>query len=136
VGLFLAACAPFSRHPKSSALMIDCQYKINGHIHLHVSEERGSATLVSRYIPKSAQTHADDLRQGIESEGRMINPGNNLLKIDIFLLNDQLGETPGETVFISINKNGGSQIEAKAVTSGAVRLIDSGTCMVPKNHGV
>ena len=48
----------------------------------------------------------------------------------MFLLNDRLGEHPGETVRIMVAEDGQARIEARA-PRGGVRTIDTGVCIVP-----
>lgn len=99
---------------------------------MHVSEKRGAVTLVSRYTPGATRSHSDDLRRGLESEGRLISPDANRFKFELFLLNDHFGEKPGEVVFVDVSEDGGTRMVARAA-SGSTRVIDSGTCKLP--HG-
>ncbi|MCP9805309.1 hypothetical protein KBY71_02085 [Cyanobium sp. T1B-Tous] len=124
---FLAACSANIPAEDSGSLMIDCVFETNRHVHMHVSEKRGAVTLVSRYTPGSTKSHSEDLRRGLESEGRIISSRDHRLKSELFLLNDHFGEKPGEVVFVEVRDDGISRMEAKAV-SGAIRQIDSGTC--------
>jgi hypothetical protein len=110
--------------------MVDCQFRANKHIHMHVSEERSAVTLVTNYTPGDASTHFEDLRRGVESKGRLIGPDGNRFRIEMFLLNDHFGESPGEVVRIQIGGDGKSRIEAKG-EGGVIRVIDSGTCELP-----
>ena len=107
--------------------MLDCLFETNRHLHLHVAEQRRSATLVSGYQPGSKASHAEDLRQGRESEGRLITPGGSRFRLELFLLNDQFGEKPGEVVLVRVDRDGRSRLEARN-QQGQIRLLDFGTC--------
>ena len=107
--------------------MVDCLFENNRHLHLHVSEPRRSATLVSHYRPGAHASHAEDLRQGRESEGRLREPGASRFLIELFLLNAPLGEKPGEVVVVRVDADGRSRMEARA-GDGSRRVIDYGTC--------
>lgn len=107
--------------------MLDCLFETSRHLHLHVAEERNSATLVSRYQPGMRASHAEDLRQGLESEGRLIAPEGGRFRLELFLLNDRFGEKPGEVVMVQVDGDGRSRIEARN-PQGRIRLLDFGTC--------
>lgn len=110
--------------------MVDCEFQANKHIHMHLSEERGAATLVSSYAPGKQRSHLEDLRNGIESEGRLIRSAGDGFDVEIFLLNDHFGENPGDVVRIQVDDDGRSQMEAKG-PGGVARTIDTGTCTLP-----
>ena len=110
--------------------MVDCEFQANNHIHMHLSEERGTAALVSSYTPGEERTHFEDLRNGVESEGRLVRAAANGFDVEIFLLNDHFGENPGDVVRIRVAGDGRSLMEAKG-PGGVVRTIDTGTCTLP-----
>lgn len=89
--------------------MVDCKFQANNHVHLHVQEDAGTVGLISRYSPTEPSAHLEDLRKGIESKGRLIRDDGHRLVVDLYLLNDRLGENPGESV----------------------RTIDTGVCILP-----
>jgi hypothetical protein len=110
--------------------MVDCKFQANNHVHLHVAEGPGTVALISRYSPSEPSAHFEDLRQGIESKGRLISAAGHRLVVEMYLLNDHLGETPGETVRILVADDGRSRIEART-PGGGVRTIDTGVCILP-----
>lgn len=130
LGAITSACTPTHTFSDASSLMLDCQYKSNQDIHLHVSEKRGAVTVVSDYVPGTHPTHAEDLRSGTESEGRLINSPRNRFKVQLFLLNDNFGQKIGEQVLLQVNDDGSSLLEAKG-PDGVIRTLDSGTCTLP-----
>lgn len=97
---------------------------------MHVYEDRDAVTLVSGYIPGQAKTHLDDLRDGVESKGRLISSQKDRLAVEMFLLNGDFGTQPGEVLLIRVAEDGRSRMEARAV-GGVVRTIDTGTCTWP-----
>jgi hypothetical protein len=74
--------------------MVDCRFQVNKHLHMYVADERGAVTIVSSYTPGKESTHFEDLRQGIESEGRLASSAGHRFDVEIFLLNDHFGEIP------------------------------------------
>lgn len=129
-GSLLASCAtPGSRD--KALLMVDCKFQANNHVHLHVAEDPGTVALITRYSPSEPRAHSDDLRKGIESKGRLISADGYRLAVDMYLLNDRLGENPGDTVRIWVDDDGRSRIEARS-PRGGVRTIDTGVCIVPE----
>jgi hypothetical protein len=111
--------------------MVDCQFQANKHVHLHVAEDPGTVALITRYVPGAESSHREDLRKGIESKGRLISADGYRLAVDMYLLNDRLGDNPGETVRILVDGVGRSRIEARS-PRGGVRTIDTGVCIVPE----
>lgn len=110
--------------------MVDCKFEANNHAHLHVAEGPGTVALISRYSPSEPSAHFEDLRQGIESKGRLIRDDRHRLVVDLYLLNDRLGENPDESVRLWIADDGRSRIEART-PRGGVRTIDTGVCILP-----
>lgn len=94
---------------------------------MHVSEKRGAVTLVSGYAPGSASSHSEDLRKGIESEGRLIRSPSHRFIFEMFLINDHFGEMPGEVLLVKIREDGRSEMHARSL-NGTIRPIDSGRC--------
>jgi hypothetical protein len=131
LGPVLASCASAVSNGNPSTLMVDCQFRANNHIHMHVAEERGSVTLVTGYTPGEESTHFEDLRKGIESKGRLMNSAGYRLAIEMYLLNDHFGENPGDVVRIQVAGDGRSLMQAKGA-GGVVRTIDTGTCTLPE----
>ena len=108
--------------------MFDCAFQNNGHLHLHLSPSRGSASVISEYKPGRHDDHAADIREGRESEGRLVPPGpNTRYAVELFLLNDHFGESAGEKVVIQLAADGRTRVEAKGL-KGTSRLLDFGTC--------
>lgn len=114
--------------------MVDCKFQANKHVHMHVAEEPRTVGLITRYSPSEPSTHLEDLRKGVESKGRLISAAGTRLAVEMFLLNDRLGENPGDTVLILIGEDGRSRIEARS-SRGGVRTIDTGVCIVPDAKG-
>ncbi len=110
--------------------MVDCQFQTNNHVHLHVAEGPGTVALITRYAPSDPSSHLEDLRKGVESKGRLIRAAGARLAVEMYLLNDRLGENPGESVRILIGEDGRSRIEART-PRGGVRTIDTGVCILP-----
>lgn len=113
--------------------MYDCEFQKNRLIHLHVSQERGTATLLTQYHPDPSRSHREDVREARESEGRLVDPGGFRFTIELFLLNDRLGQRPGEKVVVRVADDGRARLEGQ-IAAGQVRVIDFGTCM-PDRHG-
>ena len=128
-GSLLASCGADGSGGKV-LLMVDCKFQANKHVHMHVAEDPGTVGLITRYSPSEPSAHLEDLRKGIESKGRLISADGYRLVVGMFLLNDRLGENPGETVRIMVAEDGQSRIEARA-PRGGVRTIDTGVCIVP-----
>jgi hypothetical protein len=135
LGSLLASCAALgSGETDKPLLMVDCQFQANKHIHKHVDEEVGTVALITRYSPTETSDHSEDLRKGIESKGRLIKAVGYRLVVEMYLLNDRLGESPGEDVRILVADDGRSRIEARA-PHGALRTIDTGVCILPEVKG-
>ena len=49
--------------------MVDCHFRVNEHVHMHMYEDRDAVTLVTGYTPGEGKTHLEDLRDGVESKG-------------------------------------------------------------------
>jgi len=128
-GSLLASCGADGSGGKV-LLMVDCKFQANKHVHMHVAEDPGTVGLITRYSPSEPSAHLEDLRKGIESKGRLISADGYRLVVEMFLLNDRLGENPGESVRIWIDDDGRSRIEARA-PRGGVRTIDTGVCILP-----
>lgn len=128
-GSLLASCTAEGPVDKV-LLMVDCKFQANKHVHMHVAEDPGTVGLITRYSPSEPSAHLEDLRKGIESKGRLISADGYRLVVDMYLLNDRLGENPGESVRIWIDDDGRSRIEARA-PRGGVRTIDTGVCILP-----
>lgn len=132
-GSLLASCSAEGPVDKV-LLMVDCKFQANKHVHMHVAEDPGTVGLITRYSPSEPSAHLEDLRKGIESKGRLISAAGTRLAVEMFLLNDRLGENPGETVRIMVADDGRSWIEARA-SRGGVRTIDTGVCIFPDGNG-
>lgn len=114
--------------------MFDCAFQNNNHLHLHIAERQGSASLISAYQRGRTDSHADDLREGRESEGRLVPAGpDSRYKVELFLLNDHFGETAGEKVVLRLAADGRARLQAEA-TGGRSRTIDFGTCTPMQAH--
>ncbi|MCS5698192.1 hypothetical protein NZK32_03945 [Cyanobium sp. FGCU-52] len=113
--------------------MYDCEFEEAKLIHLHISKQAGSASVLSSYRPGSQPSHSRDVREARESEGRLVAPGNSLYVIELFLLNDRFGEKPEETVILRIARDGRVQLKGRGL-DGRHRLIDSGTCSSHAGH--
>lgn len=108
--------------------MVDCTFGRIGHVHLHINPARGIATVISSYQPNRAVDHASDIRQGRESEARLISAAPPFkYALEIFLANDQFGQSAVEAVRFLIGNGGPSRIEA-SMPSGARRVLASGNC--------
>jgi hypothetical protein len=129
-GSFLASCGADGSGGKT-LLMVDCRFQANSHVHMHVEEDLGTVALITRYAPGDPSSHLETLRKGIESKGRLASADGYRLVMDMYLLNDRLGESPGETVRIWVDDDGRSRIEARS-PRGGVRTIDTGVCIVPE----
>jgi|LakMenEpi03Aug12_release.lakeMendotaPanAssembly.Ray.scaffolds.fasta_scaffold110700_4 hypothetical protein len=111
--------------------MVDCVFREGEHLHMHIAEERDAATIVTSYTPGETGNHFEDLRKGVESKGRLVDPGNQRFSIEMFLLNDSFGQEPGEVLWIQVGRDGKARMEAKG-SGGAIRVIDTGACVLPK----
>lgn len=107
--------------------MVDCRFQNNGHVHIHIAQARGQATVVSRYNPGAGKSHSEALRSGHESEGRLVRSAAGEHRIELFLLNDHFGEKPGEQLTLHIAADGRSTFRVRAA-GVAERIIDFGTC--------
>ena len=108
--------------------MYDCLFEANDHVHFHASPNRGRVTVVSDYTPGKRKTHALDLKDGKESEAKMLPPiANTKYAFEIFLLNDNFGQKPQEKVVFFVEHDGRARLEGSK-PDGSRRLIDSGTC--------
>jgi hypothetical protein len=134
VATLLLACQgeDLDRHSGSSA-MYDCRFETNELIHLHVSRERGTASVITQYQSGLTESHSGDVRQGRESNGRLVAPGPSRYAVELFLLNDRLGQKPGEKVILRVAADGRALLEGQAV-DGQLRRIDFGICS-PHKHG-
>jgi len=65
----LASCAADVAIKNPSTLMVDCHFRVNEHVHMHMYEDRDAVTLVTGYTPGEGKTHLEDLRDGVESKG-------------------------------------------------------------------
>jgi len=115
-----------------SSTMYDCQFEKNRLIHLHVAEQRGTASLISNFRRGLHGNHAQDVRAARESEGRLVAPGGFRHVIELFLLNDRLGERPGESVILRLAADGKVRLEGQRADR-SLRLIDEGRCS--PHHG-
>jgi len=100
---------------------------------MHVAEEPGAVTLVTNDPPDKESTHFENLRNAIDSKGRLIRDDGHRLVVDIYLRNDRLGENSGECLGIWIDDDGRSRIEARAPLG--VCTIDTGVCILPDAKG-
>ena len=116
-----------------SSAMYDCQFETNKLVHLHISRQRGTASVISDYRRGLTKSHANDVREALESEGRLVAPGESRYAIELFLLNDRLGEQPGEKVILRVAQDGRARLEGHN-TGGKVRTIDFGTCSAHEAH--
>ena len=107
--------------------MYDCQFQTNKLIHLHVSRQRGTASVISDYQRGRTRSHSNDVREARESEGRLVAPGDMRYAIELFLLNDRFGERAGEKVVVRVAGDGRARFEGRSA-DGKVRTIDFGTC--------
>jgi len=115
--------------------MFDCQFQRKGLLHLHLSESRGSASVITAYTPGQHGSHTNDIREGRESEGRLVPPGEtSRYAVELFLLNDQFGQAANDQVMIRMAADGRTRIEARPL-QGQSRVIDFGTCSShPSEH--
>jgi hypothetical protein len=107
--------------------MYDCQFEKNQLVHLHIAEQRGTASLISRYQRGRHSTHAQDVRAAKESEGRLVAPGGSRHVIELFLLNDRFGEQPGEQLIVRVAADGQAFLEGRRADR-SLRQIDVGRC--------
>jgi hypothetical protein len=108
--------------------MYDCQLERNKLVHLHLSEQLGTASLISEYKPGQYGSHSYDVRHGLESEGRLLPARDGeRYRIELFLRNDDFGEQSGEKVVIALAPDGRTRVEAQTL-SGNIRRLDVGTC--------
>lgn len=108
--------------------MFDCQFENNRHLHLHISEARGTASVISSYQPGAHANHTSDIRQGRESEAILVPPGpNSQYTLELFLLNDRFGQVATEKVLIHLGLDGRTRMEAQLL-EGQTRVLDFGTC--------
>ncbi|MEB3352726.1 MAG: hypothetical protein VKM34_00600 [Cyanobacteriota bacterium] len=127
--LLAAGCRPTQPIADHGLLtMIDCQFETHGAVHLHVSEQRGTASVVSDYQPAAAGKHADALRQGRESKGTLAPPGGSRYRIEVFLRNDAFGSRPEEVLTLVLESDGRARFEGQA-PGAALRVLDRGTCI-------
>jgi hypothetical protein len=129
ISLLVGACRPSSPIADSGLLtMIDCDFEQQGAIHLHVSEQRGTASVVSDYQPAAGGKHADALRQGRESKGTLAPPGGSRFRIEVFLRNDAFGSRPEEGLSLILERDGQARFEGQA-PGAALRVLDRGICI-------
>ena len=128
----LAGCRESAEQPAASLRMFDCVFQAGKHGHLHISESEARASLITNYRHGSADSHAEDLRAGRESEGRLVAAAGGRFVIALFLLNDHFGESAGETVSLHLAADGQARLEARG-RDGQTRTIDAGTCL-PVGH--
>lgn len=125
--LGLSGCGAGGHGDWQAPAMADCRFQTNGFVHLHIAEEQGTVSLISDYTPGQAPDHALDLREGRESEGRLVRGGDSRQLVEFFLVNDEFGQKPGETVLLRLAADGRSRIEARS-PQGRIRTLDFGTC--------
>ena len=113
---------------KDLLTMVDCQFDRAGAVHLHVSEARGTAAVVSDYEPAPGGEHAEALRQGRESKGTLAPAGASRYRIEVFLRNDKFGSRPEESLRLILDRDGQARFEAQA-PGGPQRVLDRGTCI-------
>ncbi len=127
--LLVAGCRPSPPIVDRGLLtMIDCQFEMHGPVHLHVSDQRGTASVVSDYQPAASGKHADALRQGRESKGTLAPPGGSRYRIEVFLRNDAFGSRPQEGLTLVLESDGRARFEGQA-PGAALRVLDRGTCI-------
>lgn len=107
--------------------MVDCEFRQAGAVHLHVSEARGTASVVSDYQPGGGE-HADALRHGRESKGTLAPAGGSRYRIEVFLRNDSFGSRPEEGLRLILERDGQARFEAQA-PGQPLRVLDRGTCI-------
>lgn len=113
---------------KDLLTMVDCQFDRAGAVHLHVSEARGTASVVSDYEPAPGGEHAEALRQGRESKGTLAPAGDSRYRIEVFLRNDKFGSPSEESLRLILDPDGEARFEAQA-PSGPLRVLDRGSCL-------
>ena len=124
----LVGCSSAPPGPHTSLQMVDCQFRQMGHVHVHVSEQRGLASVLTNYTPNTDPgRHAAALRQATESKGSLIDPGKSRYRIEVYLRNDQFGNLPQEVLRLNLERDGEGRFEAVS-PSGPTRTLDVGTC--------
>lgn len=126
----LAACAGLGGAPepeKDLLTMVDCEFPQAGAVHLHVSEARGTASVVSDYRPGGGE-HAEALREGRESKGTLAAAGASRYRIEVFLRNESFGSRPDEGLRLILERDGQARFEAQA-PGQPLRVLDRGTCI-------
>ena len=114
--------------------MYDCQFENVRSTHLHVSMERGTATLISDGHGGGHGSHTYDLGRGLESEGRLVRPSSgDRYAIELFLSNQHFAQRPDEKVVIRVATDGRARIEAQA-PGAKLRTLDFGTCSLTQRH--
>jgi len=124
----LGACRSAETGAAHASTMYDCRFQNSELVHLHISEQSGSVSVISDYKPTTPGSHSDHVRNGRESEGRLVPPrGGDRHTIELFLFNDHFGETAGDKVVIHMAGDGRTRIESHA-NQDQHRTLDFGTC--------
>lgn len=131
----LSACAGGNFSRDDSLLMVDCSFAAKGPIHLHLSESRGTASVLTDYQPDHSGSHSAALRDAKESKGRLMLPAGSRHRIDIFLLQADFGIRPEEALRLVIQSDGSSQLEAQAAGVESTRVVDRGRCVYQGEQG-
>lgn len=114
--------------------MYDCRFQNAKLTHLHVSLERGTATLMREGHGAGHGGHAYDLDRGLESEGRLVRPlSGDRYTIELFLSNQHFAQRQDEKVVIRVATDGRARLEAQA-PGAKVRTLDFGTCSRTQRH--
>jgi hypothetical protein len=126
IGCSAHATKPAAEH--GDLKMYNCLFEANGHLHFHVAPKRGRVTVVSDYTPGRHKTHALDLKDGKESEAKLL-PSIATVKyaFEVFLFNDSFGQSAQEKATFFVDHNGRARLEGSR-PDAARRLIDSGQC--------
>lgn len=124
--LLLVACQP-SIPSQDVVVMFDCDFARNGPIHVHVADQLSNASLITAYQPAGTASHAEVLRNARESRGRIVKPGTARYLVEMFLLNDDFGQGPDESLLFRLAHDGRALLEGSS-SVGQRRVVDVGSC--------
>lgn len=125
----LSACSVGDLSLDESLQMVDCDFAAKGPIHLHLSESRGTASVLTDYQPAHPGSHKDALRDAKESKGRLLAAAGSRHRVDVFLRQADFGIPSDDSLRMVINQDGSAHLEAQAPGSDAIRVIDTGRCV-------